>query len=121
MFPPVFATAAASSAVTTLLGTNPVRLYLFGEAPQGVTKPYAVWQTVSGFPENYLGQVPNADHWTVQIDVYAITASSARSVAQALRDAFEPVAYVTDWRGETRSAETNLYRYGFDVAWIKKR
>jgi len=65
MFPPVFSTAVAASAVTALLGTNPTRLYLFGEAPQGVAKPYAVWQTVAGSPENYLGTLPDIDHWVV--------------------------------------------------------
>ena len=65
MYPPVFATAVASPAVTALLGTNPTRLYLFGEAPQNVIKPYAVWQTVAGSPENYLGTLPDIDHWSV--------------------------------------------------------
>lgn len=121
MFAPVFATAVASGAVTALLGTAPTRLYLFGEAPQDVAKPYAVWQSVSGAPANYLGTLPDVDRFTVQIDVYATTASSARSVAQALRDAFEPVAYVVSWRGESRDATTKNYRYSFDVEFHVER
>jgi len=61
------------------------------------------------------------DNWIVQVDVYADTAASARSVAQALRDAFEGKAYITDWRGESRSPDTLNYRYGFDVSWHKPR
>jgi len=121
MFAPIFSVAAASPAVLALLGTNPVRLYLFGEAPQNVQTPYAVWQTVSGSPENYLGQVPDADSWTTQVDVYAATATSARAVAEALRDTFEPVAYITDWRGESRATPTSNFRVSFDVAWIGAR
>lgn len=121
MFPPVFATAAASPAVTALLGSNPVRLYLFGEAPQNVTKPYAVWQTVSGFPYNKLHDVPGADHYTLQIDAYALNASSARAVAEALRDAIEPTAYVVIWRGESKDVATGNYRYSFDVDWTLNR
>lgn len=121
MFPPVFQICAASAAVTALIGTNPVRLYPFGEAPQGVVYPYAAWQLVTGTPENYLGDLPDADNFTVQIDVYADTAASARNVAKALRDAIEPVAYVVAWRGESKDAETKRYRYSFDVDWIVRR
>jgi len=121
MYPPVFALAAASPGVTALLGSNPVRLYLFGEAPQGVTKPYAVWQMVGGVPENYLGNVPDTDSFTAQIDVYADRASTARQVSQALRDAYEPAAYITNWNGESRDPDTNNYRISFDVDFIVLR
>jgi len=121
IYPPIFSIAASAPAVLALLGSNPVRLYLFGEAPQNVAAPYAVWQTVSGSPENYLGQTPDADSWTTQVDCYAPTATSARAVAQALRDAFEPRAYITDWRGESRATPTSNFRVSFDVAWIRGR
>jgi len=121
MFPPIFQVCAASAAVTALLGTPVTRIYPFGEAPQGVALPYAVWQTISGQPENYLGEVPDVDSWSLQIDVYADSATSARNVAKALRDAIEPVAYVTRWGGESRDKETNHYRYSFDVDFIVQR
>ncbi|MNO31434.1 hypothetical protein D3C76_214080 [compost metagenome] len=121
MFPPIFAVCAASPAVTALLGAGPVRLYLAGEAPQDVVKPYAVWQLAGGVPENYLGDRPDMDGYTTQIDVYAATASSARAVAKALRDAVEAVAYVVAWRGESRDTETKNYRYSFDVDWLTPR
>jgi len=117
MYPPIFATCAASGSVTALIGTNPVRLYPFGEAPQGVAKPYAVWQVIGGTPENYLGTLPDVDSFNIQLDVYADNAASARAVAEAIRDAVEPVAYVTSWRGEGRDTGTRDYRYGFDIGW----
>ena len=121
MYPPIFATCKAAAAVTALIGASPVRLYPFGEAPAGVTKPYAVWQTVGGSPENCLAGVPDMDGMTIQVDVYGTTATSSRNVAIALRDAIEPVAYVTSWRGESRDPDTNNYRWSFDVDWLIPR
>ena len=121
MIPPVFPTCRASGAVTALLGTSPMRLYEFGLAPQGVTYPYAVWQIVAGAPENYIGDVPDIDSVTVQVDAYAKTAGTARAVAIALRDAIEPVAHVVAWRGESRDPETHNFRVSFDVDWYIER
>lgn len=117
MYPPIFATCAGSPAVTAVLGTGPTRLFPFGEAPEGVALPYAVWQTVGGQPENYLGQTPDIDNFLLQIDVYAQTVASARQVAQALRAAIESHAHIVAWRGESRDDETNHYRFSFDVEW----
>lgn len=121
IYPPIFATALASPGVTSLLGAMPLRLYLFGEATQATTKPYAVWQMIFGSPENYIGNLPDADDWGIQIDVYGTTASQSRAVALALRTAFEPVAYVTAYNGEFKESNTNLYRYSFQVEWITHR
>lgn len=120
MFPPIYEVCAASSEVQAALGT-PVRLYPFGEAPQGVALPYAVWQTLGGSPENYLKQRPDVDQFTLQIDVYATSATAARNVARALRNAIEPVAYITRWNGEDRDQETKNYRVSFDVDWWVQR
>lgn len=125
IYPPIFAACSADAAVQALLGTSPCRLYPFGQS-EGLhggppVKPYAVWQVAGGIPENYLGTLPDADNWTVQIDVYADSADAARTVAVALRDAIEPVAYVTSWRGESREPNTNHYRSSFDVGWITRR
>src|SRR5688500_20173063 len=103
-FPPIFAHATGSSVVLNLLGASPTRFYLFGESPDGVTKPYAVWQLVSGSPYNALATLPDTDRYPTQVDVYATTASSARAGAAAPRDAAEPGAYVASWRGEARAA-----------------
>ena len=116
MFPPIFATAAAAAPVVALLG-SPLRFFLFGEATQSTAKPYAVWQTVTGYPANYLGQRPDLDRYTTQVDVYATTVSSARAVADALRQAFEGVAYITSWRGERKDPTTNNFNVSFDVEW----
>lgn len=125
MYPPVMAVCSADAGVQAALGSNPCRLYVFGEAkglnggpPQ---TPYAVWQVVSGAPENYLGERPDTDGWSIQFDVYAPSVTAVRAVAEALRDAIEPVAHIVSWRGESQETETKLYRFSFDVDWIEHR
>jgi len=121
MLPPIFSVCAAESPVKALLGTSPVRFWPFGEVPQGASMPYAVWQLIGGSPENYLGQVPNADRFSLQVDVYASTASAALNTATALRDAVEPHAYITAWRSGDKDPVTKASRISFDVDWIIQR
>jgi hypothetical protein len=124
VYPPIYPAVASSPACVALLksGTGPIRFYQFGineEQPQ--TYPYAVWQRVGGLPENYLGQTPDIDSFTVQVDVYAKSADQARTVATALRDAIEPVAHVTGWFGESRDPDTKNYRFTFQTDWWTPR
>lgn len=121
MFAPIFQVASASATVKALIGSNPVRLYPFGYAKQGVALPYVVWQPIAGGPENYLGDVPDVDKFGIQVDVYAIDEFSARAVAKALRDVIEPVAHITAWRGESTDPDTLHKRYSFDVDWFVNR
>lgn len=121
MFAPIFPVVAGSAAVAAVLGSAPVRFWPFGEAPENSVLPYSVWQQVSGSPENYINQTPDLDSYTLQVDVYASTGSSARAAAKALRDAIEPHAHIGAWRGESREKDTKLYRYSFDVDWMVPR
>lgn len=121
MFAPIFKVCSASTEVKGLIGSSPVRMYQFGFAPQGVALPYVVWQTITGMPENYINQVPDCDKYSLQVDVYAATETSARNVAKAIRDAIEPVAHIVSWRGESTDPETLHKRFSFDVDWFVKR
>jgi hypothetical protein len=118
---PIFSVSVADPGTQALLGTKPHRLYPFGEAPQDVAKPYAVWQLVTGSPENYLAGRPDLDGYTLQVDVYADTGASARAVTDAISHAIELHAYVARWGGESRDAATKLYRSSFDVDWLVPR
>lgn len=120
-YPPVFATVRQSPAVLTLLGSATTRVWPFGQGPQAPAKPYVVWQAVGGSPENYLGDRPDADQYTIQFDVYADTAASARQVGDAIRDAIELECNIVSWRGESRDTETQLYRISFDADWVVNR
>lgn len=121
MIAPLFAVCASSPDVVALLGSDPVRLYPFGMHEDNIVYPYAVWQNISGEPENYLAQRPDADGYTLQIDVYADTPDEVIAVARALRDAIEARAYITRWGNQEQDSETRRYRYSFDVDWIVTR
>lgn len=118
---PIFTVCAADPGVRALLGVTPHRLYPFGEAPEGVAKPYAVWQLITGSPENYLAGRPDLDGYTLQVDVYADTATSARAVTDAISRAIELQAYIVRWGGESKDTVTNLYRSSFDIDWLVPR
>ncbi|HEY8355167.1 MAG TPA: DUF3168 domain-containing protein [Methylophilaceae bacterium] len=125
MFPPIFQ-AVNVPAVHALLksGSGPLRFFLFGQAPQGVQYPYAVWRQSGGSPENYLAGRPDADSFTTQIDVYASQeqgAATARAVAIALRDAIEGHAHITSWIGDGQDPETKSYSFTFIADWLTSR
>lgn len=122
MHPPLHAICAADAAVQDLLeDAAGLRLYPFGEARPKATFPYAVWQVIHGRPENYLAGTPDADSYITTVDVFSDTWSSARAVAEAIRDALEGSAYVTSYDGETRDAETKAFVVSFTVDWIVNR
>lgn len=127
MFAPIFDIAAQDSTVQALLGTggvnDPVRLYPFGLAPQKEARiyPYATYQNISGFPENFLSERPQDDHYTVQVDVYGKNAASVRAVSLALNNALELDAYIVRFGDEDRDSETKNYHYSFDVDFITPR
>lgn len=121
MTPPIFSVCAASPAVTALLGSNPTRVFAHGEAPDGVAWPYMVWQVIGGSPASYLGDLPDIDSMSIQVDVYGETGDSARAVVVALRDAIEPHAHITSWRGGSRDPETRSFRQTFDLDWFVQR
>ena len=120
-YPPIFQVAAADPVVTALLGTNPTRLYLFGMAPDTPAGTYCVWQVVNGSPESFLAGRPDAEAYGLQVDVYGATAAAARAAGHAIEYAVELSATITSYNGETKDAETGLYRYSFDVDWIVRR
>lgn len=119
--PPLFAVCFADAQVKAMLGANPMRLYQFGLAPQNAQKPYAVWQSVFGFPENYLGQRPDAESHTIQIDVYADSSAAARQVLHAIEYAVELQCYITRYGPDDRDIETMDYTTSMDISWITNR
>ena len=125
MIPPVFTYAKDSAAVTTLLGTNPVRFWPYSSAPHADNaasqSPYALWQLIYGMAENNLSSLPEADNPGIQVDCYGTSATQARNVLLALRDAFEPHGYVTGYNGEFREDVTGLYRASFTVEFWEYR
>jgi hypothetical protein len=121
MLPPIFTTLQASATVRSLLGARP-RVYRFGEAPQNDSKPYAVWQIVSGVPENTLSETPSIDRDSIQIDVYSKTDAEIEDIAIAIRDQMETVTHMTAFRTPPREADTRLYRISMDFDyWLPRQ
>lgn len=120
MFPPIYQTCVNDAGVVSVLGAEP-RIWPFGKARQDATKPYAVYQNISGSPENYLGSTPDADYNLIQFDIYGDSVESCRDTAKALRDAFESIAHITAWGREDRDPDTNLFHFSFDINFITSR
>lgn len=122
MTPAVFAIVAASSECRAVLGSPPnMRFYPFGEAPQDKPPVYAVWQMPFSTPENYLGQVPDADDSRVQIDVYGADQRSTEAAAIAIRDAVQEHANLVNCVQRSRDPSTRNYGYMLDFEFINYR
>lgn len=114
MYPPIFQLVAANATATGLLGSNPVRFWPFGAAPENETRPYATHQLVSGQPVNTITTPPRADRASVQVDAYGKTATEAWNVANAIAAAVETsLAYVMSWDLALVDEATGLFRVAF--------
>jgi hypothetical protein len=115
MLPPVFQTLKASTAVKAIVGTNPPRIYRHGSAPQDTTKPYITWFLVAGTPENNLSDPSPVGRQAVQIDCWHQTDAGVDVLADAVRDALEPIVHITAVIDNEREADTKLYRVAFQA------
>lgn len=95
---------------TALLGSNPVRFFEFGTAPQLETLPYATFQLINGTPFNKLSGPADADQITYQIDAWAKTTGELKAVANAIRNAIENDGYIVFFNSG-RDDESGLFRY----------
>lgn len=125
MLPQVFPLLSASSAVKALIGSNPVRAYRHGVAPQNVVAPYVTWFVVTGIPENTLEDLPRVDRYEVQVDCWSENtgtgATQIETLAEAVRDAIEPDAYMTSVIANTRDEETQRYRIAMQFTFWTER
>lgn len=111
MTPGVYPLLSAAPAVTALVAD---RIYGFGDAAQGVTRPYITWFTVAGTPENLLSGAPPLDRFRCQVDCWGDTPASATAVAIAARDALEAAGHIVSINPSDRDPDTNLFRMSFD-------
>src|SRR6478752_796399 len=109
MIPPIFEIVKANAAATAFIGTAPVRFYPWLEAPQNKVYPYATY-TYSGLPENYLGDLPDVDNFSTQVNVWAENGDDCINTARAIRDAVEPKGHMTSIGQVSRDPETKSYR-----------
>lgn len=125
MLPQVFPLLRDAPAVTALIGTNPVRAYRHGKAPQNTVAPYVTWFVVTGTPENTLDDLPKIDRFEVQVDCWSDNTGTGgtqvETLAQAVRDALEPSAYMTAVVANTQDQETQRYRIGLQFTFWHHR
>jgi hypothetical protein len=120
MLPAIRTLLAADPAVTALVGTNPVRVYRHGSAPQGVVRPYVTWSVAGGAPENGFDGA-SCDDFRVQVDCWSDTDAGVESLATAVRDAIEPAAHLVAYVADERDATTQRFRISFAFDWIESR
>lgn len=121
MLPAIFPIIKDASAVTALIGTNPVRCYRHGSAPQGTERPYLTWYVVAGTPENTLSDTPRVDSYMVEVDAWSDDPTQVETLAAAVRDAIEPHAAMTSVAVNNRDAETLMYRIGLTFNFWRHR
>lgn len=95
----------ASSGVQAVLG-NPPRIYP-GVAPQGVARPYAVYNIISEEPIYHLGGESAATRRMIQFDIYGLTALSCRTVEVALRTLLSGQVFTVTDGPTVRSLKTS--------------
>lgn len=118
MTPPVFPLLAAASAVTALIGTDPVRAFP-DDAPQGQVTPYVIWSTTVGTAYNVMDKnSPPADRVRVTITIVADTASARDALYEAARAALEPGGYLSSLNYSGFDPETKRYTTSFDFSFI---
>jgi hypothetical protein len=122
----LFAICSADSTVAALLfdGTT-TRLYPAGTAPQGQTRPYATYATVSGRPANSMDTPSLADNTRIQLNGWAGDPDAAAAITAALRAALESTAAqlansvgirTVSFNGQSFDEATRLYSDSFDIS-----
>lgn len=114
MNPPVFALLSAATPVTAIVGTNPVKVFPGGEAPQGTVVPYVTYQIISGIPENYLSERPDLDDIRVQINCWGATRAAAKALYDAVQHALEMDAHEVSFNDDSKDPETLNWRHSTD-------
>lgn len=121
--PGVFALLADDSSVVALLknGTQPLRVFPWGEAPQNVATPYVTYAVVNGQPANLIDQKPLEDTMIVQIDVWGRTVEEASELMDVVSAVLEDNGHMTSFDTAERDPGTKLYRGRMDFDIIKVR
>ena len=101
----------AHTALTSLVGSNPARIYWM-RAPQGIARPYLVMQIVSSIPDVTHGGPSGLIGSRVQIDCYGDTYASTKTTARAVTgrlSGFRGFRLNTTFDGIFKDAERDEY------------
>jgi hypothetical protein len=99
----------STSAVTSLVPQQNITPLI---RPQAIEPPAVTLQRVSLTPTNHLINAGQLDANTVQLDVWAKSYATARSIADECRTALEAASYHMTFEGDSYEPETDpeLYR-----------
>lgn len=116
MIPPIFQLIASDVAASNALldSSGVIMFFAFGSVPQKATAPYAVWQVITGEPQNVLSGDAPIDRVSIQIDVYASKASSTIAISEAIKCALKRSAYMTRFGDTQIDDATGLHRFSMD-------
>lgn len=124
MYAPIYALALTTPAVVAVLGDGDggLKLWPFDEAPKDAPLPYVTWQNIGGVPNNNVSDRPDADHFSIQINVWGESSAQMWTVANAMRDIMEVDGRtIVRWGNTVKDAETKAFGYDFDADWITYR
>lgn len=122
--PNPFAILSADPAVTDLIGSNPVRCFPHGQAPQGVAYPYVTYTAASIVPINSLdtgGAL--ADTNLVQVSLWCRPTPypGVTDLYRAVRQCLEADYDIESVRDMGIDNETGSYRIDLDVRMFAHR
>lgn len=124
IYAPIYTRCLADAAIVAVLGdgVGGIKLWPFGEAPKDTPPPYATWQNINGLPANNVSDRPDADFFTVQVNVWGVSSNQMWAAVRALQDVMEVDGCVIVRYGNTvKDAETKAFGYDFDADWITYR
>ena len=124
IYAPLYTRAMLSPAVVALLadGKGSIRLWPFKLAPLNAQLPYVTWQNIGGEPNNNVSDRPDADSFSIQVNVWAETSAQLWGVTNALRDIMEVEGCtIVRWGNTEVDAQTKALGYDFDADWITYR
>ncbi len=115
----LFSLVSTDPTCAGLLGADPTKFFEFASAPTLELAPYATWQEIQGTPFNVVEGAPSTDLVKVQIDVWASTASEARTVSRAIRRAIDTSGTITFF-SNTWDEDSRLYRSMLHYSFAKE-
>lgn len=117
MFPPVYRTIH-TTAVAAIVDD---RIGRHGEVAQDESRPYIVWQIITGQPHDHLSGPPGSDVTAVQLDCYHRDDAGIEQLARAVRDALDSALICNRITVNNRDPDTRLYRVSIDADFITQR
>ena len=101
--------------IQAFVGSDPVRIFDFGIAPQGTEAPYIAFNQVADSPYDQLSGAACADLSTMQIDIYSKGREEVREMAVIVKSIFDKKLMCNRLVFQTRETDTLLYRICIEV------